>query len=144
MIKRDVENVIRRLLKGFPIVTITGPRQSGKTTLARAIFSRKPYFSMEDPDVRQLALDDPRALLSQVPDGAVIDVIAEHGNKLMPIEIKSGQTLNRDFFIGLERWMALAGDQVISPTLVYGGTENTVRNGIRILNWRSAGQILNT
>jgi predicted AAA+ superfamily ATPase len=75
MIKRDAENIIRRLLKGFPIVTITGPRQSGKTTLARAIFSRKPYFSMEDPDVRQLALDDPRAFLGQVPDGAVIDEV---------------------------------------------------------------------
>ncbi len=388
MIKRDVETVIRKLLKGFPIVTITGPRQSGKTTLARAIFSGKPYFSMEDPDVRQLALDDPRAFLGRVPDGAVIDevqrapeilsylqthvdmtgrmglflltgsqqfglmsgitqslagrtafiellpfsileldgvgvlssgvdsllfkggypplydrdltpgfwfpayvtayverdvrqllkvqdldtfqrflrlcagrsgqllnlrslgsdcgithntakawvsvleasyilfqlaphhanfrkrliksskiyfydtgllcwllgiqeakqlethplrgsifetfivselikakfnrmknagfyfwrdsngneidVVVEYGNKLMPIEIKSGQTLNRDFFTGLERWTALAGDQVISPTLVYGGTENMRRKGIRVLNYRSVGRILNT
>ena len=75
-------------------------------------------------------------------NGNEIDVIAEYGNKLMPIEIKSGQTLNRDFFTGLERWMALAGDQVISPTLVYGGTETTHRKSIRILNWRSVGQIM--
>ena len=75
MIKRDVENVIHKQLKGFPIVTITGPRQSGKTTLARAVFSQKPYFSLEDPDVRQLALDDPRGFLNQVPDGAILDEV---------------------------------------------------------------------
>ena len=77
-------------------------------------------------------------------NGNEIDVIAEYGDKLMPIEIKSGQTLNRDFFTGLERWVALAGDRVISLTLIYGGTENMLRKGIRILNWSSVGQILNT
>jgi len=75
MISRDVESLIRRQLKGFPIVTITGPRQSGKTTLARALFSKKPYFSLEDPDVRQLAIDDPRGFLARMPDGAVLDEV---------------------------------------------------------------------
>ena len=75
MIKRDVEKIIRQQLKGFPIVTITGPRQSGKTTLAQAIFVKKPYFSFEDPDVRQLAQDDPRAFLKNTPDGAVFDEV---------------------------------------------------------------------
>lgn len=75
MIARDVEQVIRRHLKGFSIVTITGPRQSGKTTLARAIFSDKPYFSLEDPDVRQLAMDDPRGFLARMPEGAVLDEV---------------------------------------------------------------------
>jgi predicted AAA+ superfamily ATPase len=75
MIHRTAEPVIRALLEGFPIVTITGPRQSGKTTLAKVIFSRKPYASLEDPDVRIAALDDPRAFLARFPDGAVLDEI---------------------------------------------------------------------
>lgn len=75
MIKREIEVVLRGLLRGFPIVTVTGPRQSGKTTLARAVFAGKPYLSLEDPDVRRMALDDPRAFLGRLPDGAVLDEV---------------------------------------------------------------------
>jgi len=75
MIKRDIEAVLRGLLRGFPVVTLTGPRQSGKTTLARTVFADKPYLSLEDPDVRRLALDDPRAFLGRLKDGAVLDEI---------------------------------------------------------------------
>lgn len=75
MITRAAESTIRSLLKGFPVVTITGPRQSGKTTLARAIFSGKPYASLEEPDVRLTARDDPRAFLERFPDGAVLDEV---------------------------------------------------------------------
>ena len=75
MIKRDIEAVLRGLLRGFPVVTLTGPRQSGKTTLARTVFTDKPYLSLEDPDVRRLALDDPRAFLDRLKDGAVLDEI---------------------------------------------------------------------
>ena len=75
MIKRDVAPVIHSLLRGFPIVTITGPRQSGKTTLAKAIFADKPYASLEDPDLRRAALDDPRSFLERFPDGAVFDEV---------------------------------------------------------------------
>lgn len=386
MIPRDAEKVLHEQFKGFPIITITGPRQAGKTTLARAIFSQKPYYSLEDPDVRLLALDDPRAFLSRMPDGGVIDevqrapdilsylqthvdtigrmglflltgsqhfglmsgitqslagrtafiellpfsiheldrgkvtpsdldtmlftggypplydrdlspdfwfpayitayverdvrqllnikdleafqrflrlcagrsgqllnfsslatdcgithntakawistleasyivfllrphhtnfrkrlvkspklyfydtgllcwllgiqeagqiaahplrgnifetfivselmkarfnqmknigfyfwrdsngneidLIADYGGKLMPIEIKSGQTLNRDFFMGLERWMALAGDQAFAPTLVYGGTESLKRKRARVFGWHTPGKVL--
>lgn len=75
MIPREAENILNEYLKGFPIVTITGPRQSGKTTLARNVFSEKPYVSLEDPDARQMAADDPRGFLSRVPDGAVLDEV---------------------------------------------------------------------
>lgn len=386
MIARDIEAALRHLLRGFPVVTLTGPRQSGKTTLARVIFADRPYVSLEDPDVRQMALDDPRSFLGRYPNGAVldevqrapqllsylqtrvdadgrmglflltgsqqcglmsgvtqslagrtafvellpfsiheleragvrpasldamlfeggypplydrgltprtwlsayvtayverdvrqllkvqdldafqrfvrlcagrsgqilnlsslatdcgithntakawisvleasyilfqlrphhanfskrlvkspklyfydtgllcwllgvrepgqlathplrgsifetlivselvksrfnrgeratlhywrdsngneVDIIADAGRKLMPIEIKSGQTLNRDFFTGLERWMALAGDHAISPILVYGGTETHTHKGISIFGWNAAGQVL--
>jgi len=75
MIRRDAERTIRSLLKGFPVITITGPRQSGKTTLARNIFTNRPYVSLEDPDIRLSAQDDPRAFLERYPDGAVIDEV---------------------------------------------------------------------
>lgn len=75
MITRDAEQTIRTLLRGFPIVTLTGPRQSGKTTLAKAIFTDRPYVSLEDPDIRLAAHDDPRSFLERFPDGAVLDEV---------------------------------------------------------------------
>ena len=75
MILRDAEKTIRRLLRGFPIVTITGPRQSGKTTLAKTIFTNKPYVSLEDPDTRLFAREDPRSFLERFPNGAVFDEV---------------------------------------------------------------------
>ena len=77
-------------------------------------------------------------------NGNEVDVIADAGTKLMPIEIKSGQTLNRDFFTGLERWMDLAGDQAISPVLVYGGIDKHIQRGINIYGWNAVSQVLET
>ena len=75
MIKRKATETILRLCKGFPVVAITGPRQSGKTTLARAVFPEKAYVSLEDPDVRSFAETDPRAFLSRFPDGVILDEV---------------------------------------------------------------------
>jgi hypothetical protein len=57
------------------VVTILGPRQSGKTTLTRMTFPQKAYFSLEDPDVRMAAEADPRGFLGQFPDGAILDEV---------------------------------------------------------------------
>jgi predicted AAA+ superfamily ATPase len=57
------------------VVTVTGPRQSGKTTLVRQQFPHKPYVNLEDPDVRNLANLDPRSFLEKYPDGAILDEI---------------------------------------------------------------------
>jgi len=73
MIPRTAEKTLLRLAKGFPVVALTGPRQSGKTTLARQTFPSKPYLSLEDPDVRALAESDPRGLLAAFRDGAILD-----------------------------------------------------------------------
>ena len=75
-------------------------------------------------------------------NGNEIDLIIDHGGSLMPVEIKSGQTVNRDFFSGLERWMALANDQARLPTLVYGGKENMTRQGTRVLTWRNLHDVI--
>lgn len=75
MISRVLESRLRSLARKFPVVTVTGPRQSGKTTLCRASFPDKPYVSLEAPDVRAFALEDPRGFLDEYPRGAVIDEV---------------------------------------------------------------------
>ena len=72
MIHRFAETTITRLARGYPVVTITGPRQSGKTTLARASFPDKNYASLEDPDNREFAEEDPGGFLARFPDGAIL------------------------------------------------------------------------
>ncbi len=73
MIPRQLEGTLRRLAAAFPIIAITGPRQSGKTTLARALFADRPYVSLEDPAERAFALEDPKGFLARFAQGAVFD-----------------------------------------------------------------------
>jgi uncharacterized protein len=75
MIKRDAEKELRNLARQFKAVAITGPRQSGKTTLARYVFGRKPYVNLENPDSRNYAIEDPRGFFNEYPDGAVLDEV---------------------------------------------------------------------
>lgn len=75
MIKRTVEQHLLRLSKQYPVITMTGPRQSGKTTLCQAAFPRKRYISLENLDSRRMAVKDPRRFLADLPDGAVLDEI---------------------------------------------------------------------
>ncbi|HSP43754.1 MAG TPA: ATP-binding protein [Luteolibacter sp.] len=74
-IPRTAAEAARKRLAGFPILAITGPRQSGKTTLSRLIAPDLPYFSLEDPDTRALATEDPRAFLRHASDGAILDEV---------------------------------------------------------------------
>ena len=73
MIPRQAEKTLRELARGYPVIGITGPRQSGKSTLARHVFADKPYISLENPDDHERAQDDPRGFLAAYPDGAVFD-----------------------------------------------------------------------
>lgn len=75
MIPRQAAETLKRLEKGFPVLCITGPRQSGKTTLAKACYPDKPYLSLEDPDIALLARTDPRGLLAAYPNGLILDEI---------------------------------------------------------------------
>lgn len=76
LVPRTAEGTIRKLVEGYPIVAVTGPRQSGKTTLVRTIFEEdKPYVSLEDLEEREFAQEDPRRFLARFPDGAVLDEV---------------------------------------------------------------------
>jgi uncharacterized protein len=75
MIKRDISPLFQSLACQFPVLTLTGPRQSGKTTLAKSLCPDKPYVSLEDPDIRLYAKEDPRGLLNDYRDGAIFDEI---------------------------------------------------------------------
>lgn len=68
--------------------------------------------------------------------GEEVDVVIEQGEKLMPVEIKSGQTFNTDFLAGLKRWTQFAGDAALPPQLVYGGDDNMLRSGVAVQSWR--------
>lgn len=73
MIFRQAAQTLHQLARGYPVLAITGPRQSGKTTLARAVFPDKRYVSLEDPDERAFADEDARGFLQRFPDGAILD-----------------------------------------------------------------------
>ncbi len=75
MIDRDLTPKLTHAARTWPAVTLTGPRQSGKTTLCRKTFADHPYASLEVPDTRAFATEDPRAFLGQFPRGAVLDEI---------------------------------------------------------------------
>lgn len=75
MVPRDIAPLVRRLSRQYPVLTLTGPRQSGKTTLCRELFADKPYVTLEDPDTRRFAEEDPRGFLDGIQGGAIIDEI---------------------------------------------------------------------
>ncbi len=73
VLPRQAAATLMQLARGFPVVAVTGPRQSGKTTLARAAFADLPYVNLEDPDTRELALSDPRRFIARHAQGAILD-----------------------------------------------------------------------
>jgi predicted AAA+ superfamily ATPase len=75
MIQRQITQELMAAAAEYPVVTVFGPRQSGKTTLVRMTFPNKPYFSLEDPDIRLAAQADPRGFLDGVPEGAILDEV---------------------------------------------------------------------
>ncbi len=75
MIKRDLAPRLKKAAKSFSAITLTGPRQSGKSTLCRTAFPEHPCANLESPDIRAFAAEDPRAFLAQFPEGAIIDEV---------------------------------------------------------------------
>lgn len=75
MIKRDMQKRLLELAKQYQVVTITGPRQSGKTTLCKMAFPKMAYASLEDLETRTFALEDPHGFLAQYTKGVILDEI---------------------------------------------------------------------
>lgn len=94
MIPRSAQNTLLRLAKGFPILVVTGPRQSGKTTLTRHCFPEYSYVSLEDLDERAFASEDPRGFLARFETavGVILDEVQHVPNLLSYLQT---QTDNR-------------------------------------------------
>ncbi|MGB5218765.1 MAG: ATP-binding protein [Smithella sp.] len=111
MITRTAQKTLLRLAKGFPIVAVTGPRQSGKTTLAKLTFPSKPYLSLEDPDVRFTAESDPRGLLAGFPDGAILDEVQRAPKLFSYLQTKVDEKIIPGMFVltGSQQFGLLSG-----------------------------------
>ncbi len=98
MVIRDISTELIRSAAEYPVVTILGPRQSGKTTLARMTFPDKPYFSLEDPDIRMAAETDPRGFLGR-EEGGILDEVQRLPMLLSYIQGIVDKTKKRGQFI---------------------------------------------
>ncbi len=87
MIKRDILQAFDAMMKKYPAVTLTGPRQSGKTTFIRTHLPNKPYFNLEQPDTRDRILTDPKTFFNSLQDGAILDEIQNAPELLSYIQV---------------------------------------------------------
>lgn len=99
MYRRAMQDELERAAKELPVVTILGPRQSGKTTLVQHTFPNKPYVNMESLHVRELAKSDPVAFLEQYPQGVILDEIQEVPTLLSYIQVKVDASNRKGEFI---------------------------------------------
>ncbi len=88
MIARHLMPTLQSRASQYPVVTLTGPRQSGKTTLCRTAFPEKPYSNLERPDTRHFAQQDPAGYLAQFPKGAILDEVQRVPELLSWIQVR--------------------------------------------------------
>lgn len=94
-----MSSTLKKVAKEYPVVLVHGPRQSGKTTICRAVFTDKPYVSMENPDTRSRALEDPRGFLADFPNGVILDEIQRTPNLLSYMQQIVDEKKQNGFFI---------------------------------------------
>lgn len=99
MLKRHIAEELTATAREFPVVTITGPRQAGKTTLARMHFPDYAYANLEDPELRALASGDPNAFFSQFPTPLIIDEIQRVPELLSAIQVRADNSPLRGQYI---------------------------------------------
>ncbi len=99
MIERNLASELKKVAQWYPVTTVVGPRQSGKTTLCKQVFPDKAYVSLEALDVRRQALEDPRGLLAEYPDGAVIDEVQHAPDLLSYLQVEVDARPDKGRFI---------------------------------------------
>ena len=99
MIRRDITRHLESLFRQYPVVTVTGPRQSGKTTLCKDSFPGLKYVNLEAPDDREFAESDPRGFLAQLGDGAIIDEVQRVPTLLSYIQVTVDAKGSNSLFI---------------------------------------------
>ena len=98
-IRRELSAVIEEAYRYFSVITVTGPRQSGKTTLIRNLFPHLPYYSLENLDVRSFAENDPVAFLNQHTEGMILDEVHNAPNLLSYIQGMVDADADRRFIL---------------------------------------------
>lgn len=98
-ITREIEPYVKRLASFYPIVTVTGPRQAGKTTLIRHLFPSHKYFNLETSDVRELAMADPKAFLSIDRGPMILDEVQKLPQLLEYIQVEVDSNPEKGRFI---------------------------------------------
>lgn len=98
-IDRDITDSIKNATRYFPVITVTGPRQSGKSTLLRHIFPDIPYCSLETPDLRMSAANDPRGFLDNFHEGVIIDEVQRLPDLLSYIQVIVDENPDRKFYL---------------------------------------------
>ena len=141
MIKRALESALRKAASQYPVVTLTGPRQSGKTTLVRAAFPRHDYASLEDPEQRTFALEDPRGFLGQFHGSVVLDEVQRapelfsYIQTLVDKDSKTGRFIlsgSQNFLLLKSVSQSLAGRCAILHLLPFSLSEIERRRPIKI------------
>ena len=136
MIRRTLGKVLRKAASEFPIVSLTGPRQSGKTTLAKDVFKDYDYVSLELPDQRAFALDDPRGFLGQFNHPVILDEVQRTPEIFSYIQVivdeqqgKAGQfilTGSQNFLLLQSVSQSLAGRCAIHHLLPFSQLETHI------------------
>jgi predicted AAA+ superfamily ATPase len=156
MINRQLAPTLLRLAQAFPVLAITGPRQSGKTTLARHLFPGKPYISLEDPTERAFAVEDPRGFLARFTQGAIFDEAQRWPDLFSYLQglVDEDRTPGRFILTGSQQFglmagvtQSLAGRVAMSRLLPFSAAEIAgVGDGQTTLDevlWRGAYPALN-
>ncbi len=99
MFTRDISPKVLAAAKDYPVVTIIGPRQSGKTTLVKNLFPDKPYVNLEKPDIQSLLKEDPNQFLAQYESGAIFDEIQNVPELLSYIQVIVDEANQEGLFI---------------------------------------------
>ena len=99
LFERQIEKELITSASLYPVVTITGPRQSGKTTVVKKTFPQKVYINLEEPDTREKALTDPRAFFRSIPDGGILDEIQKAPELLSYIQSITDKKNMKGMFI---------------------------------------------